>query len=199
MKPEGLPKAYKKNEGWNFLVLTDDEAGVDKAGFGNKLITSPFQCLDSALEGSCNFLVIFFSQRHFRDTDEFLQLCAVLKHNKKTARIPVLALLRTFHAGIIRSLGAAGIDYVRVFEESRLSPKVLDGIVVGLGPEDSAQERIKNHCPFINYSRIDDEIDLAVCGAYYNFLALNNRRLRNLCFSASHEECGYFRYPRIEK
>ncbi|MFH2090804.1 MAG: hypothetical protein ABIJ31_00380 [Pseudomonadota bacterium] len=50
-------------------------------------------------------------------------------------------------------------------------------------------------CPFLNYIRIDNQHDLAVCGAYKNRMVLGGKLLHEVCETGNHLHCEYFLNP----
>jgi len=198
MKHEGIPlRASHENTSRSFLVYAP-KGSIESFGFGDAFASSPLRCLNSAIEcGSNSLIVLYFPQRSFCETEELLELCAVLKSGQRTRKITLVALLDSMHAGLIKDLAENGVDHVKMIGELRLTLEAVETLLNDLGPEDAPVDLARAFCPYLHFCRVNESLDMPVCGGYHDILVINDRRLRGLCTEARHGNCKHFRTPRV--
>jgi hypothetical protein len=120
-----------------------------------------------------------------------------LKHDKHLERTPVLALIYAGNHTLMENLERAGVEFVTCVGDTILNPDLLTEIIVGLGPDDRIERKLKVVCRHIHWEMIDSEHEMALCGAYRNRMVLGYGRLHSLCETEDHRQCEYFLDPRI--
>lgn len=164
---------------------------------GGQRVSSPVQCLDLAITERPGIMVIRFGPMPIRQREALVELCVVLKHNRHTGEIPLLALLSTKHRQLIEALKDAGADYIRYIGMDKLESALILQCIEGLGPRDRIEPHLAILCPFLHYSRIDSQHEITVCGAYLDRMVLGGRRLHEICEVENHLQCEYYLNPRL--
>lgn len=159
-------------------------------------VVSPLRCLDKAVDGTPEIIVVRFGNISIEERETLLELCATLKRNSHTRDCIVLALLRSKHRKLVEGLDRAGVDFVRYVAEAALDSKLIRGIIEELGSDDRLERHLRELCPFLHYSKIDSRREMPVCGAYLDRLVLGGRRLRQLCHTVDHLNCEFYLNPR---
>lgn len=160
---------------------------------------SPIQCMDVAVDGTPEYILIYFGQISIKEREALVELCAALKRNRYTRNYPVVALLVGKHRYLLESLNRAGVDFVRY-----VGPVASDWIPIGalldaLGSDDRMENQLETVCPFLHYSEIDGRRELTMCGAYLDRMILGGRWLHAVCEIRTYMQCEYFLNPRIKK
>ncbi len=195
MKHEGYT-SVSENKLPNAILVCSPRGAVDAGDAAEGIVTSPLQCLDAASDGTFTHVFILFPQDTFKETDDLVELCRSLKHNSRTRKTPIVAVLRKRHEGLMTTLGKAGVEYLKIVESIRLDPGAFRGIAAEIRPDDLLGRTVSHFCPFLHFSRVNESLDMPVCGGYHDILVINDRRLRGLCADDRHESCEYFRNPR---
>lgn len=164
-----------------------------------EMARSPVECLHKAVDGNPRLIVVHFATRDIREREALVELCAVLKRNTHTRRIPVLALLRARHRRVMEDLDRAGVEYVRFAGETFKGESVGTGgtgVIEAPGPGDLLKRQLAIVCPHLHYSPIDARRELVVCGAYLDRLVLESGWRHHVCESEDHLRCDHFLKPR---
>ncbi|RJX26137.1 MAG: hypothetical protein C4531_16240 [Desulfurivibrio sp.] len=179
-------------------VLLCDPAGAvnQPAGAGEERVASPLRCLDRATDRRPAIIVLRFGNLPVREQEALLELSALLKRNRHTRSIPVLALLPAKHRKLLENLRQAGVDFAHHAGEIALDAQQIRAIIAGLGPEDRLARQLATLCPFLHYNSIDPHHEMTVCGAYLDRMVLGGRRLREICGTGDHLRCEYYLNPR---
>lgn len=165
---------------------------------GEAAVSSPIRCLDKAVDGKPEIIVVRFGKISIDMRETLLDLCTTLKQNSHTQDCIVVALLRVKHRKLLDGLEKARVDYVRYVGDDTLNSKFILGIIQKLGPDDRLERHLEELCPFLHYAKIDSRREMPVCGAYLDRMVLGGRRLRQLCQTADHHHCEYYLNPRRE-
>lgn len=178
-------------------VLFYDEEG--SRWNGGERVHSPVECLHKAVDGHPRLIVVRFPDTSIRKREPLLELCAVLKRNTHTWRIPILALLGARHRRMMEDLDRAGVEYVRFPGEKLQAESGAMGtaaVIEEPGPGDLLKRQLALVCPHLHYSPIDAQRELVVCGAYLDRLVLESVWRHRVCESEEHRRCDYFLKPR---
>lgn len=161
-------------------------------------VPSPLQCLDKAVDGDPELVVVRFGKIPIREREVLLELSVVLKRNSHTRKCPVLALLHSKHRKLIEDLAHAKVDYIRYIDNIKLDSIQMRKIIDELGPDDRVKWHLTMLCPFLHCDRIDSQHEMTVCGAYLDRMVLGSHRLHDLCETESHLHCEYYLNPRCK-
>lgn len=160
--------------------------------------SSPIQCLDKAIDGKPDIILIRFGKMSIRERESLLELSAALKRNIHTQKCPALALLHSKHRKLIEDLKKAKVDYVQYIDDAVLDSTRMREIIDGLRTDDLIERHLTIVCHFIHYSKIDSRHEMTTCGAYLNRMVLGGRRLHELCETEKHFHCEYYLNPRLK-
>ncbi len=196
MKEKIIP--IDEDTGRNLRFLLCDTTGniANLSSPDEKWVSSPIQCLEKAVDVKPGIIVVSFGQMPIREREALVELSASLKRNSHTKQCPVLALVHSKHRKLIEDLGRAQVDYIRYIGDAKLGSILVREIIEGLGPGDRLEQHLDMVCPFLNYSKIDSQNEMTVCGAYLDRMALGGHRLHELCETESHLHCEYYLNPR---
>jgi len=161
-------------------------------------VPSPIQCLDKAVDGKPEIIVVRFGKIPIREREALVELSSALKRNSHTQKCLVLALLHSKHRNLIEDLKQAKVDYVRYVGDAKLDSTQVREIIDGLGPDDRLERHLAVVCPFLHYSKIDSQHEMTACGAYLDRMILGGRRLHEICETEDHHHCGYYLNPRVK-
>jgi hypothetical protein len=178
------------------FLLCDTTGNVELSSPDGQWVSSPIQCLDKAVDRRPRIIVIRFGRMAIREREALVELSGVLKRNSHTRSCPVLALLHSKHRKLMEDLERAKVDHIRYVGDTRLDSIQVREIIEGLGPEDRLERHLEIVCPFLHYSKIDSQHEMAVCGAYLDRMVLGGRRLHELCETDDHLHCEYYLSPR---
>jgi len=159
------------------------------------LAHNPIECLDKAVDGSPEIIIVRFKILPIWKREALLELCSALKHNSHTQQIPVLALLPAKHRGLMEALARVGVDFINVIGEATLRATLICKILDALGPDDQLERQLATVCPYLNDDMIDARHEMAVCGAYLNRMVLGCHRLHEVCETNIHLQCEHFLNP----
>ncbi|MFH1152339.1 MAG: hypothetical protein V1793_00865 [Pseudomonadota bacterium] len=160
------------------------------------VVNSPVHCLNQAIAGNPNTVVIRFGDFKFRERDALIDLCSVLKQNQYTKSIEIIALLSSRHRVVMERLRHAGVDYVKFLAKVDPSQASIDITAHEPEPRDQLNYQLEILCPYLCYSKIDSRHEMTVCGAYLDRLVLGGQRLHEICETQGHHHCEYYMNPR---
>lgn len=161
-------------------------------------VRSTTQCLDRAVEGNPGLIVVRFGPMLIQQRDALVKLCVALKGNTQTRKSPLLALLHEKHRRLMEDLSRAGVDFVKVIAETRLSSSLMSDIIDGLSTEDRVERQLTILCPHLHYDSLDASHEMTVCGAYLDRMVLGGKWLHEVCETENHLSCKYFLNPRLK-
>ena len=153
---------------------------------------NPVEFLERATRGSAGGLVVYVQGGSLRQRQEAVELCAALGRHPVASRLPLAAVVSQRHRGLLASLELAGVKRV-VFRPAGAK------LPVRPGPENSGQSLamvLDEICPFQNHQPVDQQRELAYCGAYLNRLVLGRDRVLDVCENPSHRVCPFYLAPR---
>ncbi|QTA81072.1 Uncharacterized protein dnl_33960 [Desulfonema limicola] len=180
---------------FQFLLCDTTGRSNEFSASDNNFTASPIQCLDKAVDGNHEIIILSFNSMNIKERETFMELCAVLKQNSHTSSYPVLVLLDSKHREILEYLDKAGVDFIKYTDQARLDSFSIQAIIDELGPGDHVKHHLEELCPFMNYSRIDSRIEMTLCGAYLNRMVLGGCRLHEICETREHLACEYYINP----
>jgi PleD family two-component response regulator len=179
------------------LLICDIKETDLKGEQSNRLYTtSPLQCLNQAVQNLPGIILVYISQESLQRHKDLLELCTVLKSNRLTKAIPIIALMDLKNRTLIESLKDAGVEYVRYETASRPGMEDLKRFPP-VSEQDRIENRLKELCPFLQYKPIDSTHEMTVCTAYYGIWALGFRRLHAICENEQYKECPYYKNPKF--
>ncbi len=174
-------------------TLVCDIAAGDRFCLDNRDQTSsPVQCIEKALSENYELIVIYFPARPIKQRDALIELCALLKRNDHTCRIPVLALLPVKHRALLEKLSEVKVEYAKIINHESVANTYQH-----IDARDAVSTVLSGWCPYIAYQPIDRHRELVVCGAYYSRLVLSGNRLARTCQHPDFKSCPYFQSPKI--
>lgn len=186
----------RRPEGDLRFLLCDTTGNVELSSPDGQCFSSPVQCLDKAVDRRPRIIVIRFGRMAFREREALVELSGALKRNSHTRSCPVLALLHSKHRKLMEDLERAKVDHIRYVGDTRLDSIQVREIIEGLGPEDRLERHLETVCPFLHYSKIDLQHEMAVCGAHLDRMVLGGGRRHELCETDDHLHCEYYLSPR---
>jgi hypothetical protein len=196
MKKEAAAIDRPRSRGGGFLICDPESEASGLNAPVEEWFASPLRCLDRAVEKTPAIILVRFGNLSWRKQETLQELVAILKSNRHTRHIPVLALFNAKHRQLIAKLHQLGMDYGHYVGEITLDGEQIRAIIEGLGPDDSLARRLDLLCPFLHYSRIDDRREMTVCGAYLERMVLGGRRLHEICQTENHLRCEFYLHPR---
>lgn len=196
MSSGGAQCHIRKGRGVRLLFCDMTSSFGETSSPDEAWIHSPLQCLDKAVDGKPEIIVVRFGNISLQQREALLELCTILKRNSHTRNCIVIALLHSKHRTLLERLDRARVDYVRYVGESALESSFMAECTKELGPNDRLETHLFELCPFIHYSATDHEHEIPFCGAYLDRLVLGGHRLHQICHTADHHQCEYYRNPR---
>jgi two-component system, OmpR family, alkaline phosphatase synthesis response regulator PhoP len=179
-------------------LLCDISDRFEPQSAGEEWVRSTTQCLDRAVEGNPGIIVVRFGPMLIQQRDTLMKLCVALKGNRRTRKSPLLALLHEKHRALIENLKNAGVDFVKVIAQKRLSSSLMSEIVDGLSTDDRVELQLTKLCPYLHYDALDASHEMTVCGAYLDRMVLGGKWLHEVCETGNHSSCKYFLNPRLK-
>lgn len=180
------------------ILLCDNTGKTELPPDEGESVQSPVACLHKAIEVAAGIVVICFVETSVRKLVDLVELCSVLKRNRYTNKIPLLAILPTRNRALIVDLLNAGVDYVKFIERSGSGETSLRKIVGALESQDRIERQLALLCPYLHYTTTDSGYNVRTCGAYMDRLVLGPRLLHELCETENHVHCQYFLNPRLK-
>ena len=164
------------------------------------VVTSPASCLCHTLEGALTAVAISFQQTSMRQRQALIELCATLRKNAHTARIPLLAVLSCANRNLLERLREVGVELATISqsEDSSLLQR-LSSFTAGGSSQFKLETILCRICPYINYVPISGSKEIVFCAAYRNRLVLGSERLTDLCETRAHKTCDYFIRPKRQQ
>ncbi|MBU4262822.1 MAG: hypothetical protein KKC76_13275 [Proteobacteria bacterium] len=196
MKKEAEVIDRPRSRGEGFLICDPEGEARGLNAPAEEWVSSPLRCLARAVENTPAIILIRFGNQSLLEEEDLLELVAILKSNRHTRHIPVLALFKGKHRQLIAKLHQLGVDYGHHVGAITLGGEEIRAIIAGLGPDDSLARQLDILCPFLHYSRIDDGHEMTVCGAYLDRMVLGGRRLHEICQTEDHLRCEFYLQPR---
>ncbi len=187
----------QSEQGLRYLMC-DTWGQIEPELEGGEWVRSPIRCLDRAVEGKPDIIVVRFWQIPIREREALVDLCATLKRNSYTRKTPVLALLHAKHRGLMEALERAGVDFARFFGERSLNSGQMIEIIDGVSAEDRVKRQLTMLCPYLHYDAIDESREMIVCGAYLDRMVLGGNWLHEVCETGEHLHCPYYLKPRVK-
>lgn len=197
MRTRRDPKKKRPEQAVRFLVC-DGSGRSDLKSDSEEWVRSPIQCLDRAVDGDPDIIVVRFGPMPIRERETLVELCASLKRNSRTRKKTVLALLHGRHRGILEALARAGVDFVQNIAETPLNSALVMEIIHALGADHRVEPNLANLCPHLHYDSVDAEVEITLCGAYLDRMVLGGKWLHEMCETESHFKCEYFLKPRFK-
>ena len=157
---------------------------------------SPLQCMQAAMEGRFDRLIIIIGPQKIRERSACLELCRLLKKSATCRESPMVVLMPVKHRLLLESLFQAGVDYVRFIGQESLSAEELHRLAAQADDSCWPARVLQEICPHIHYREIDARRELSLCAADRCRLVLGSARLSGLCEIPDHRYCHYFLNPK---
>ncbi|MCF8090172.1 MAG: hypothetical protein K9K63_11290 [Desulfotignum sp.] len=160
------------------------------------VVNNPVQCLNQAIIGHPNAVVVCFGNITLGERDALIELCRILQQNQYTRDIGTIALLYSKHRVVMEQIRDAGVEYVKFLARAGFLKDSINVTTIEPEPEDRVTFQLAILCPYLHYSQIDSRRELTVCGAYLDRMVLGGRRLQEICETQGHSHCEYYLNPR---
>ncbi len=162
------------------------------------VVNSPATCLQRITRQTYELIIIFPKFRSLNEHLALIELCSTLKKSRYSKHVPLLCILPSKHRELLEQLQNVGVDYVRFYFRNDAAAKIPIESLLVKPTEDCAVARILSEiCPHINYFPISRHQEILYCGAYRNRLVLGPHRLRHSCETMNHNNCEYFKCPKL--
>lgn len=158
---------------------------------------SPLTCLERAIEAVPNMTLIRFPEPDDPTHEMYVELCEVLKRNRRTRSCAVTVLLPGKDRSLLDRLYTAGVDYAATVSGDGLDDRKVLDILGSLGEGQRVDHCRDTLCPYLRSVALDESRAMTVCGAYLDRMVLGGRRLHELCETENHTGCEYFQNPRV--
>jgi hypothetical protein len=168
--------------------------GTDSNGLWTR---SPLICLEKALETVPDMILIRFLEPDNPIREIYVELCEVLKRNRRTRDCAVTVLLSSKDRSLLDRLHSAGVDYAATVSGDGLDDRKVLDILGSLGDGQRVDHCRDTLCPYLRSVALDESRAMTVCGAYLDRMVLGGRRLHELCETENHAGCEYFQNPRV--
>ena len=164
---------------------------------GCTVVESPVSCLNAATTTTYRLTILCFSVRWIRARPGIIELCAYLKHNPLTRKVPLFVSVDRWHRGLVERMKEAGVDFVDLQRvQDQIDPERIFAQILKTGFSLHIDKILSRLCPFLRYEPIDSRRELIVCGAWQNRMVLGGKRLNEVCETEGHRLCEYFINPR---
>lgn len=178
------------------ILLCDSNEEMYNGVLGIDVVNSPVLCLHQAITMQPELIVVTMRNVQSKERMTQIELCSILKENKLSKEIPILVLLDECNKRVFELLQKAGVDYASTFDLTEELTGLNEFIKLEFDPEYQLSYQLKQICPKLNYSRIDSQRELTVCGAYLDRMVLGGNRLHDICLTKEHYNCPYYLNPR---
>jgi hypothetical protein len=149
------------------------------------------------LETVPDMILIRFPEPDDPTHEMYLELCEVLKRNKRTRSCAITVLLPGKDSPLLDRLHSAGVAYTTTVSSDGFRDGNVIGILNSLGEGHHVGHFRASLCPYLSSIALDESRAMTVCGAYLNRMVLGGRRLHELCETENHAGCEYFQNPRV--
>lgn len=178
------------------LVCRLDERVEIVKSPGVTVTHSPISCLNAATTTPYGLIVLDFSIRAIRARSEIIELCACLKINPSTGKIPLFASIDHWHRELAGRLKEVGLNFMDVRRpQNQINPEHISDLILKTGISVHIDRVMSRLCPFLNYSPVDGCSELITCGAWHNRMVLGGKWLHDVCETDNHLHCEYFLNP----
>jgi hypothetical protein len=185
----------QRNATQRYLVCdASNDTGTASGGLWTR---SPLSCLESAIEAAPEIILIRFPEPTDPTHEMYLELCEVLKRNRRTRGCAVTALMPGKDRSLMDRLHLAGVDYAVTVSSGGLDDRKVLDILDSLGQRHRVAYCRDTLCPYLSSVALDESRAMPVCGAYLDRMVLGGRRLHELCETENHAGCEYFQNPRV--
>ncbi len=158
---------------------------------------TPNSCMHKALKETFDLIAVIFTRGLLREHKALVALCAALRRNPDTAKVPLLAILTSRHPLVLKWLRHVGVQYgIIVQHEKMVLQEYLELLPFQPTDEHKLERILSQICPYINYIPVALTKEVACCGAYSNCLIMGRYQLKQCCKTERHKECEYYKNPR---
>lgn len=178
-------------------LVCDASGNVDKTALPEFWTRSPLRCLEAAIETVPDMVLIRFPEFNDPMLQIYMELCEMLKDNRRTRGCLVTALMPGKNTVLVDRLHSAGVDYARTVSNGRLDAGMVQEIMGSLNDEDRISHCRNRLCPYLRNVALDEDKSMTLCGAYLDRMVLGGRRLHELCETENHAGCEYYQNPRV--
>lgn len=178
-----------------YLLLEPGGGGGRKCS-GEERVQTTARCLERVVESDVRIVAIQFGSSSDTRRAILLEFVSILKNSVKTGDLTVVALVSARHRILLEALKRAGADFVFILPEKTANSFCICDVLDRLTPNNRPEHLLEEICPNLNYSAIDSQREISLCGAYRNRMVLGGSRLHNLCETTGHLGCEYYLNPR---
>ncbi|UCB53450.1 MAG: hypothetical protein JSV10_05065 [Candidatus Zixiibacteriota bacterium] len=159
---------------------------------------SSYSCMHKALKDSFDFIAVVFTGGPLREHKALVALCAALRRNPDTTKVSLLSILTKKHPILLKWLRQVQVQYALVTHHEAINLREYLELLPFPPTDDHKLERIlAEFCPYIHYTSVNSQREMAFCAAYQNWLLLGQYGLSRGCETTMHRKCEYFRNPRL--
>ena len=177
-------------------LILDPSGVLGRKCAGEERVLTTARCLERAAERSAHMVVILFGNISSARQGGLVDFVSILKRNAKTADVAVVAVLPARHRLLIEALKMVQTDYVLIIPKNTTDSYCIGASLNKLTPQDHPEHILKEICPRLNYSPIDSQREIMLCGAYRDRMVLGGSRLRETCETSAHLDCEFYLNPR---
>lgn len=165
-----------------------------KALIGMEVLPSPVSFLARAMSGNCSQLIVFIEWATRKEREALVELCAALRHNRITAKVPLICIMQDRHRELLSQLEAAGVKWVAFIKpDNRALLSFLADSKNSTGNSRRLNTVLRELCPYLNYAPVKTDKEMCVCGAYRNRMVLGRDRRNQFCENGGFALCQFFR------
>jgi hypothetical protein len=179
-------------------ILIVDPAGLVGDVNPRDCVSSTMQCLERASLNDLSFIAIIAGSNADAQRFGLPELVGVLKRNFTGGRCRIVAVLPQRHRLLLESFQSHRVDFVSIMDFEKLDHEHIEKELSCLDDQDRPGCQLALVCPFLNYSPVDAETEMAVCGAYRNRMVLGPQRLRSCCETSAHLQCEQYLRPHCD-
>jgi len=157
-------------------------------------------CLSEATQRDFGLILVNFSTRPISERCGIMELLTCLKNNALTGETPLFVSMETLHRDIVVKLKNVGVDFIKIHPpKATIEPEQILRVIQSKDASVRIDRFLTRLCPFLNYSAIDDQVELISCRAYRNRMVLGGKRLHEICETEDHLHCEYYLNPRVKR
>lgn len=157
-------------------------------------------CLSEATQRDFELILVNFSTRPISKRSGIIELFTCLKNSHLTGETPLFASMETLHRDMIVKMKNAGVNFLKIHPpKATIAPEQMLRVIQSKDASVGIDRFLARLCPFLNYSAIDDQVELITCRAYRNRMVLGGKRLHEICETEGYLHCEYYLNPRVKR
>ncbi|MDA3957595.1 hypothetical protein [Oceanispirochaeta sp.] len=181
-------------------ILCDISVNEWNGSDGEILFTSsPISCLSLTEIQNPDFVFIRFSYGSIELNSKLIELCTCLKRDRRITSIPVIALLDYPQRVLVEKLIETGVTFIAYLTDPIINKQKLTHYYRSSDSQLEPFTTAASVCPFLNYEVYNANEEISLCGADYNRLVINKRRMNHFCSNRNHLSCPFYLNPKTIK